>query len=181
MGNRKGSLRPSLLIAAALALAAAGCGESAEQRERDAGAHPPESVVTPRHARDAYFESFIAAIPGYGGHFFDSQGNAHAYVANLADTAQAIRIFGAMARTNLAIIHHGAYTYRQLRSWEDLALHHVFGIAGVRGLGIDMRNNALRIAVADEQTRRKVTDSLTLLGVPPAAVRVEPGGAAFTW
>jgi len=194
LGKRKGSLRSSLLIPAGLAFATVGCGESAEQREREASAYRPERVVTPRRTREAYYESFISAIPSYGGHFFDSQGNAHAYVANLTDTVQAKRIFGAMARERprgyssrtdpgvpVAVIHQGSYTYRELASWQNLAIHHVSGIDGVRGLGIDMRNNAIRIAVAHEHARRKVVDSLTQLGVPPAALRVEHGGAAFSF
>jgi hypothetical protein len=131
----------------------------------------------------------VASIPSYGGHYVDADGKVHVYLANLADSQRAKRLapmvrdrregFSSSDRRPPTVaIHYGAYGYFELTSWNKTAIHHVSGIDGVRGMGVDVRHNAVRIAVDTERTGMKVLDSLAKLGVPRAAIRIELGGGA---
>ena len=183
----------SLLGASSLLPAGSSCArESTDQRAADsvetANART-EQRVNPRLRQATHAQQLSQAIPSYGGHYFDAAGIVHVYLANPADSQRAKRILAPLAegyerfrpldrRTPSVAIHHGAYTYSQLASWVEMAIHRVSGMAGVSGIGIDVRYNAVAIGVTHAAAGPAVADSLTKLGVPRAAIRIETRGPA---
>jgi hypothetical protein len=72
----------------------------------------------------------------------------------------------------VVVIHQGRYDYAQLLAFRELATHHVMGMTGVWGIGIDVRDNAVALRVDHESAQVAVVDSLGKLGVPRSAIRV---------
>jgi hypothetical protein len=127
---------------------------------------------------DDQFTRLNDLVPSFGGLFLDyDRGLLFAYSTDLsADVVPAFRrgiaeVFGRteLDRYALAVLP-GRFTFRQLRTWHDLARAEVLGLPGVVLLDTDDRANRLSIGVTDSTAGAIAQRRLAALGVPSDAI-----------
>ena len=136
----------------------------------------------------AYLDSISASVPEFGGYFLDGQRNVVVYVT---DTTAFGKTRGIVAAE---IMHHrvrdkageyrptlvlrkGDFAFSQLQDWADALSDNVVGkVPGVISGGVDIKRNRVRIGVTpalQASAEPSIAQSLTALGIPPAAVTIE--------
>lgn len=122
-------------------------------------------------------------MPGYGGHFVDTNGVLNVYL--LADQEREAvkaaftryREAGVLAGVDddrLADLRswQGRYNFLQLYNWRVALRSDVLGIEGVTSLDINEVQNNITIGVADLARKEAVLEKAWQLGIPEAAINV---------
>ncbi|HEX2092955.1 MAG TPA: hypothetical protein VHG28_11155 [Longimicrobiaceae bacterium] len=173
-------------ITAALVLVAAGCSDTSNP----AGAVPEESPslsreqgLTHGQSLDDRFAGLNRQVPGFGGYFYDADGNLNVYLTDPSQRGNAEAALASVLREPRAaargkgsaapamVVRQGQYEFRQLQGWHE-RLPAVLALSGVVFTDIDEATNRLRIGVESAAVRPEVEARLASLGVPAAAVVV---------
>ena len=140
--------------------------------------------VPPVTINDEFARLARAEIPGFGGFFFDEQGNT---VVQLVDRGQATKAAEVLMRDlgnrrillrdgrealKPLVFRQADYSFLQLQDWFEKA-DELFRISGVVLTDVDEVQNRLRIGVEDLVARALAEEVLTELGIPRTAVVFE--------
>jgi hypothetical protein len=119
-------------------------------------------------------------VPGFGGFFRDSAGDAVIYLKDLrwasAAAALAARFGGAAERPLRSLATHSThvrlarYDYVELKAWRDVLRRRLPAIPGVATLDVDETRNRIAIGTGRPALRGAVTRVLDAVGVSRAAV-----------
>jgi hypothetical protein len=124
------------------------------------------------------------SLPGFGGYYFDSNGNLHGVMTDLSRRDEAIALLRPILRdrpsrrsrapiaTPEVVLHLGRFSFSELAAWRDQARHIVTGIPGFVFLDADQVRNRVTIAVTNESSRKLVTGAIRRSGIPLDAVEV---------
>ena len=150
------------------------------------GAEAAASRQPPAQARhrgiEARFAEIERQVPGFGGYFYDENGNLTAYVVDMGRAAQARTVLAqvlparaAQARgprgTSEVQVRQGRFAFSQLSRWHE-QLTGVLGTPGVVFTDLDESRNVLRVGVENAGLERAVRAQAARSGVPVEAVEV---------
>lgn len=178
------------LVLATLIASAVSCGDrglepstpehSALSRPGDVTAYRPDSLIN----SDASFAQLATKIPGFGGLFYDTAGNAIAYLVDLSQATTArSTLTSVLGNPEQQItFRHGRYDFLQLSGWKSSLRSRVLAIPGVVFLDADEADNRVRIGVATSGVTAKVLQLATSVGVPDSALQVDvmPPAVAYS-
>lgn len=123
------------------------------------------------------------SVPGFGGLYFDSEGDLNLQLVSSASSTRATEFFnrflaarqgrfrnsrGEIVAPRIRVVA-ARYSWRQLLAFRR-ALAPVYDLPGVLANDADEAANVVRIAVDDETTKMRVARLLTSLGIPADAV-----------
>ncbi len=147
---------------------------------------------------DKKFVEVAQEVPGFGGAFYDENGDINVYLLNSSKKEQAKAALSAVFGANLLTrdrdhplwsprlpkgevkVLQGKYDFATLAQWRRRADDHVFSYPGVIFTDVDERNNRVLIGVESEETAVKVGEKLADLNVPDGAVGFEVGEVEST-
>lgn len=181
----KKTMQP-LLLAGMTALAA--CDDTTPAPLEPNG--PAGMSAAPQSIRGEEAELFDLAqkIPGFGGYFFDANGDAVVYLQDPSRRTAAVtalepilrRPRGRRAKANPdVIVRQGQYAFMQIAAWRDQAVDEVLNISGSVWVDADEMQNRLAIGVADARARVAVERRLAELGIPGGAVTISESDTAM--
>ncbi|HEV7586493.1 MAG TPA: alpha-lytic protease prodomain-containing protein [Longimicrobium sp.] len=180
---RRNTLNSALVLAAGLAATA--CGDKPSPVAPEPATRPLDAAAqrgTP--GLDGRFLELSRQVPGFGGYFFDSQGDLNVYLtdlrhepaarAALADVAlsrpgSAVHPFTRSAAT---LVRQGNYDFPQLNAWRE-RLREAFSISGVQSLDTDEAANRVRVGVTSADAGARVRALAERAGVPAGALAVQ--------
>lgn len=143
-----------------------------------------EGVQRSRYPSEALFHRLSSEIPGFGGYWWDLQGNLHVNVIDLTRTPNAkAALAPVFARyipsghftpaANRAIIVHAAnFSFTQLSAWRDDLFRAIAPIREVQSIGVDERLNQVTVGVVSNAATTTISDIIERLGIPADAVTV---------
>lgn len=148
-------------------------------------------ATSPQRVRgeEADFFALARELPGFGGYFYDAQGNLVAYLKDRTQSGKASALLGTVltkAREKMpaerqakfkegqVLIRQGQFAFAELAAWRDqLTESSVLDLPGVVFTDADEVQNRVVIAVNDAATRAQVAQELSTLGIPTEAVAYE--------
>lgn len=129
---------------------------------------------------DGHFLQLAHDVPGFGGYFFDANGDLNVYLTDLkqepaaraavADVARN-RSHGPWAAPAKIVVRRGDFDFKQLSDWR--ARFAAAGLTGVTMIDTDESRNRIAIGVADNAAMARVLSQLAAAGVPRDAAVVE--------
>jgi len=133
---------------------------------------------------DGRFLELAHQVPGFGGYFFDDNGDLNVYLTDLskepaaraavADVAQRRfqRHQQPWSRPAAIIVRHADFDFPQLQGWRA-RFSALPIIAGVQLVDVDEKMNRIYIGVTNEEAVPRVLARFDALGAPRSAVTVE--------
>lgn len=133
---------------------------------------------------DGKFFELARQVPGFGGYFFDENGDLNVYVTDLAQEGTARAAVTEVARNRgersqqrwhrpaEIVVRRGDFHFAQLHRWRA-RLNTELPKLGVRLIDIDEAKNRIFVGVADEAAKSDVLTLVDQLGVPRNAVIVD--------
>lgn len=141
---------------------------------------------------DQKFQKIADQAPGFGGMFFDENGDLNVYLTDPKSKATAKAalhsVFGKgllksgpskskrfkgkprLAPGDIKVLP-AKFSFNELSKWKTQS-YDVFNIDGVSSIDLDERTNRLSIGISDKQAKQSVEDILTANGVPLSAVNI---------
>jgi hypothetical protein len=133
---------------------------------------------------DGKFVALAQALPGFGGYYYDDDGNLNVWMTYAADEILLRSVLSDFVRaspTDFAasdrmeyspiIIHRGEFDFPQLDEWRTrIGAHH---IAGMLRLDTDEIKNRIVVGVADISFADTVEELLEKLAIPRQAVEID--------
>lgn len=186
--HRHRDRRPFVACVAVSALAACGDAATPTAPLTPTRAEPASTAArqpSPGRPRGAEVQSvaLAAQIPGYGGHYFDRDGNLIAYVTDTTHAAARhalAPVLGAFryaprgrAGQGRIVLRKGDYEFRQLGAWRDALSQEALPLEGVVLVDLDEAANRVTVGVQDDAARARVEAVAATRGVPEAAVRFQ--------
>lgn len=129
-----------------------------------------------------------AEVPGFGGFYFD--GSAQRFVVFVRDEeteppavaaarelVERITARHALShlRTSEVVPLRGVYGFSELVGWKDALLPILLTVPGFLSIAADESRNRIRVVLEHEELEGHLREVLAAVGVPEAAVIVEPG------
>ena len=185
--------KTSALLFGALSLALSACDETGSppnplipQSSVMAGAGEGRKV----RAEEAEFFDREREMPGFGGYYYDKEGNLVAVLRELGDGDRArARLEPKMNRhrdrtpaerrapRGRVVARQGKYAFSELAGWRDLLSDSVLAhVDGVEFTDADERQNRVVVGVRDAATQGGVRPILNRLGIPGDAVHFHVTG-----
>jgi hypothetical protein len=133
---------------------------------------------------DRHFAELSTRLPGFGGYFFDANGDLNVYLtdlskagaarAALAETARgrAERAQQPWARPAEIVVRRGNFDVQQLDQWRGRLVAELRG-AGAHVIDLDEAANRLYVGVTDEQAKSRLQAAAQKAGIPASALTVE--------
>jgi hypothetical protein len=133
---------------------------------------------------DGHFVGLTAELPGFGGYYFDAQGDLNVYLTDTSREAAARAKLADVARTRgerrnnpwtrpaEIIVRHGEFDFAQLDTW-NRRLSAALGGSGVTVIDSDEVANKVFVGIAEESKRGAVLALIAAAGVPREAVVVD--------
>jgi hypothetical protein len=137
-----------------------------------------------RPGLDGAFAQLAQQITGFGGYFFDAQGDLNVYLTDLAQEPAARAALAEVARNRpearihrwsrpaAIVVRRGNYDFPQLDGWRG-QLREAFAIPGVQSLDTDEAANRVHIGVTTQDAVDQVQALADRFGVPPGALVIE--------
>lgn len=161
-----------------------GCSEAPRPTEPT---QPPATSPAPApqaitHAGEEPFREISSRIPEFAGYFLEGDalvglvtdlGRDAAVGAALQPVRNRQGIADQVARVDIRLAQ---YSYSQLSDWRDRLVDEVFQLDDVSLLDLDEKQNRVVIGLDDGSGRAAVRETLTELGIPPAAIIIEVTG-----
>ncbi|HEU4452230.1 MAG TPA: hypothetical protein VFR81_04190, partial [Longimicrobium sp.] len=142
---------------------------------------PTETLV---YEAEREYEEIGREVPGYGGHYFDDQGNRVVMLVDLSQGPLAEKVIGARPqpeltegekRTGLTRFVQVRYSFATLQAWRNRASDPVLNVPGAQGIDADEGQNRITVWIADESARAGVESALRVAGVPVGGYFIELG------
>jgi hypothetical protein len=167
----------------------ASCNDSVETTQPTVDPAPASAAAAAKaqgksRGIDAEFSRLAAAVPGFGGMYYDKSGTLNVYVksqagaaAKAADVVGRLRAVGGPAvkdrlRQNPNVVLRAAkYDYAELQGWKS-RLGALFSVRGVVFTDINESQNRLQVGVAPGASQNAVEKALSRTGVPREAVTI---------
>lgn len=152
------------------------------------------AVVSPLHAQDpgrpprgieARFAQLSETIPGFGGFYFDDEGNLVAFVTDTVHAAAVRTALDSTLRSRprglsvrptaspRVIVQQGRFAFTQLAGWRDQVIPAVLAqVPDVVFIDLDELRNRVTIAVASQAATVTVQQAVAALGIPSDAIHV---------
>jgi hypothetical protein len=133
---------------------------------------------------DRHFAELSSRVPGFGGYFFDANGDLNVYVTDLsranaaraavADAARnrAERAQQPWARAAQIIVRRGDFDFQQLDQWRGRLTAALHG-GGVHLVDVDEAANRIYVGVKDESAKSQLQAAAQKAGIPASALIVE--------
>jgi hypothetical protein len=132
---------------------------------------------------DHYFQALAERVPGFGGFYFDAEGDLHAWLTDLRGEAAARAALGQVLRERALErgegggaprihLHRGAYDFARLAEWHARA-GDVLSVPGVLMTDADERRNRVMIGVESPEAAERARAAAVRLGVPAGALVVD--------
>jgi len=133
---------------------------------------------------DGRFVELVQRVPGFGGYFFDANGDLNVYLTDLSHAAAARAAVADVARNRPersahpwskpadVLVRRGEFDAVQLDGWRG-RLTAAIASDGVQLVDTDEAANRLFIGVSDEEAKARVLARVAQLRVPRNAVAVE--------
>lgn len=142
---------------------------------------------------DGKFVRLARKVPGFGGYFFDANGDLNVYLTDLVREPAARAAVADVARNRpersknpwtrpaVVIVRRSDFDFEQLGGWR-VRLSGALDMPGVQTLDADEVANRIRVGVTDDVAKEEVLSVVDQLGVPRNAVIVEivPQGSLIT-
>jgi hypothetical protein len=135
------------------------------------------------YPHEAEFYRLSQEIDGYGGHFFDEQGNLVVHLIDPAQEGQArqfleplfdTRVLSAreatLATRGTIVVRPADFTFPQLALWRDQATDEVLGKEGVELIDLDEVQNRVIIGVSTPRARMEAVQTLSRHAIPADAI-----------
>ena len=132
------------------------------------------------YASEERFIQLARLVPGFGGYFFDAEGNVHVYLTDLSrqgDIRQELRHLIERPRKRPSrnrpriIIHRGLFDFRQLASWRNELFR--AGFRALHSIDVDEAENSVRVGVTRAGGAAVIMDLAGRLAMPRTALRIE--------
>jgi hypothetical protein len=143
-------------------------------------------TATTEYPHEAEFRRLSKEIEGYGGHFFDDQGNLVVYLADAAQATRARQVLEpvlqarplserevGLASQGSVLVRPADFTFPQLARWRDRVTDEVLKHEGVEFTDLDEAQNRVVVGVTSLKARLAAAQSLQRLAVPTEAVVFE--------
>jgi hypothetical protein len=139
----------------------------------------------PRNAPglDGVFVGLAHQVPGFGGYFFDANGDLNVFLTDLAKEPAARAVLADVARNRpehaqqpwtqpaKIVVRRADFDFPQLQGWKARFVASP-AVDGVHVLDVDETTNRVFIGVADNAAVARVQARLDALGIPRGAVTV---------
>jgi hypothetical protein len=172
------------------ALILAGCSEPApapEPRSRTSAVSPAQEAVQAAGGHDEKWANFSGAVPGFGGMYYNDDGDlvvilkdtvvqkgaARAMFAAFIGQSHRPQSLVAAGHAATMLFRGGTYDYQELLTYKDavsVALRVVN--SSLSSIGVDELTNSVRIGVADSQLLQRVHDIAIQAGIPASAMTI---------
>lgn len=140
----------------------------------------------PRNAPglDGHFVQLAHQVPGFGGYFFDGNGDLNVFLTDLSKEPAARAVLADAAAHRLQrsqqpwtrpaeiVVRHGDFGFAQLQEWRA-RFNASAAVAGVQSIDVDETKNRVSIGVTESDAAARVLARLDTLGVPRNAVTVD--------
>lgn len=164
-----------------LAVLVAGCSDDSPLLEPKAVTRNTSDAVLVSQlerlpGRDREFAELGEKIPGFAGFYFDESGATVIRLVDLGQKELTKRILAPILSSrgkSLTVMKFvkADYSFTQLTAWRE-HFPEILPIEGVTSTSIDKRANRIRIGVANEIARQRVSAKLSALGIPLEAVEL---------
>lgn len=136
-------------------------------------------------AEEAEFFQLAAELPGFGGYYYDGEGNLVAVVRDPGQSGAArARLGGRLAafkgrsgehrRDGEVRVRQGRFSFPELAAWRDAVSDSVLGVVpGTLSSDADEVRNRVVVGVRDERARGEVARAVARMGIPADAVVTE--------
>lgn len=144
-----------------------------------------QDLGRPFRGIEARFAQLSQTIPGFGGFYFDDEGNLIAYVTDTVHAAAVRTALDSTLRSRprglsvrptsspRVIVQQGRFAFTQLAAWRDQVIPALVGqIPDIVFVDLDEQRNRVTIAVASEAASSAVLQTVVGLGIPGDAIHV---------
>lgn len=130
-------------------------------------------------------------VPGFGGFYFDREGNVTAFLTDPAKGPAAQAALRPIIQERAAwrgargmaqprfMVRQGQFGFLQLAGWRDQLSIPVLDLPGVKAVDLDESDNRIWIGITDATARGAVQNKLAQLGIPREATVIEIEEDAF--
>jgi hypothetical protein len=171
----------NVCLTAASAVFLAACQDVTTNPPELAPANAASAAPAPSiREEEAELHQLAAEVPGFGGYYFDENGETVAFVTDLARADQArAAVQARLARNPVAprggrvLVRQGRYTFPELAAWRDRITGPVVDIEGVESVDANEGRNRVVIGISSPAAQRGVEQLLAEHRVPREAVVME--------
>lgn len=137
---------------------------------------------------DGLFVELAKEVPGFGGFHFDLDGNTVVHLVDLTQEETAKTAIAPILANHPAVVgppdarrfapgtfvfRQARYDFLQLSSWKIMISHLLANSRGVVFIDADEQQNRVLVGITSESHRPRLEASITALGIPAGAVRLE--------
>ena len=143
----------------------------------------PDDAQGLERPHEAQFQKISSQLPGFGGYYYDQEGNMVALLTDPDEEKQALELLYPILRerslgereksTGQIVVEKAQYPYRQLSAWRDQASDRVLGVREVQYTDLDEARNRFVIGVSSEGAKEEAAKILSESRVPLEAVIFE--------
>jgi hypothetical protein len=135
----------------------------------------------PSHPGEARFFRLAKIVPGFGGYFFDGDGNVHVYLTDLSRERQIRGILRPLVKRRnggqpsrrgaRVVVRQGRYDFLQLASWRDALFLEGYHI--LHSIAVAEAENVVRIGAATLSDADVIVALASRLGIPNTGLRID--------
>lgn len=149
----------------------------------DTLAPAPDTII---YEGEQEYEEVARQVPGYGGHWYNEQGDLVVRLTDLSQEGLALRVIGSRPqpdladgerRTGVTRFIQSRYDFATLRDLRNRVTFSVLAVDSVALLDLDEEHNRLLVGLAGESARPQVEAELAKAGVPLGAAAIVVTGA----
>ncbi len=163
-------------LVAGTALLASACSDTSQPTspsDQPAGTNPTSSLQQPDDP-----VALARQVPGFGGFFYDAQGEPTIYLKEVATRGTAERVlqpfFSVQGMSSSALrVRKADFDWASLERWQIQASTEVLATPGAVFVDADEASNRVRIGVERGTSAAAVKAAIARLGIPSAAVIVQ--------
>lgn len=135
---------------------------------------------------EAAFREISEQVKGFGGYFYDDEGNLVAYLQDGAEEDRARELLERILKerelgrrersTGKIVFRKGEYSFTELADWRDRGTQPVLEVKGVEWADLDEAQNRFIVGVSTDAGRQEATKVLQSQDIPLKAVAFEESG-----